>query len=150
MEQSLLIMKSFFIGLYNLWYFRKVIWNFRHWDYQFNLELLTASLKYTVKGTKKRGRRTKYISEMESVILMLEKVKSDKFIKEAERHVGYECKGFTFLEEVHGKDYVELKPRLGNDPEKSKEVIVLANKLEADNWNNLWDSIKTNMQKWWD
>ena len=34
-------------GLYNFWYFRKEIWEFRNWDYGYNMDLLFKSLEAT-------------------------------------------------------------------------------------------------------
>lgn len=40
-------MKNIIIGIKNLWKFRKVVWDFRPYDYSFNLDLLIESLKLT-------------------------------------------------------------------------------------------------------
>lgn len=147
-------MKNILTGLYNFWYFRKVVWNFRWWDYTYNLRLFQESLKYTareleLKGT--HGSAKEDAADIRNVIHLLEKVKSDKFIEDAERIVGYELKGFDFEEtEMNGKTVYRLVDKSDTDKEKSREVCRLSDELEENNWNMIWDEIKSKMRRWWD
>lgn len=149
-------MKQFFdnikTGIYNFWFFRKVIWNFRWWDYSFNLDILERSIESTVEGTETKGNHkdpSEKIKDMRRVIYLLKKVRSDEFIKEAEDEVGYELKGFD-IKEVPGKEYFELVDVVGTDKIKSKKVIDLARKLEEENWSEIWKIIGGKMRNWWD
>lgn len=145
-------MKSILTGLYNFWFFRKVIWNFRWWDYSFNLELFSKSLEYTSNETELKGNHTsveEFSRDMRRVIYLLNKVRSDEFIKEAEDEIGYELKGFDFRPLENGKGY-ELVDAGGTDKMKSKKVNNLARKLEEENWQEIWKIIDGKMRNWWD
>ena len=139
-------MKQFFTGIYNLWYFRKVIWNFRWWDYVHNIELLQKSFEYSAKHTRRHGcseNHEQTADEMELFVELLDKVRTANFINQAEKIVGYELKNWEIID---GK----LIKSLSDARSKEREVLDMANKLETDNWNNIWQLAKMHMQTWWD
>lgn len=149
-------MKTFFkniaTGIYNFWFFRKVIWNFRWWDYSFNLELFSKSLEYTSNETELGGNHTSVeesVKDMRRVIHLLKKVRSDEFITEAEDEIGYELKGFDFRPLENGKGY-ELIDAVGTDKKKARKVCELSQKLEEENWREIWKIIDGKMRNWWD
>lgn len=149
-------MKQFFkniaTGLYNFWFFRKVIWNFRWYDYSYNLDLFQRSIQYTCLETETKGTHKSLeesVHDMRRVIWLLEKVRSDEFITEAECIVGYELKGCDCKPLENGKGY-ELVDAVGTDKVKSKKVIDLARKLEEENWQEIWKIIDRKMRNWWD
>jgi len=145
-------MKSILTGIYNLWFFRKVIWNFRWYDWSFNLDLFQRSLQYTCREIETRGTHLSVpesVQDMRRVIWLLEKVRSDEFIKEAEDSVGYELKGFDF-KPLEGKKGYELVDAPGTDKVKSKKVTDLARKLEEENWEEIWKIVDGKMRNWWD
>lgn len=147
-------MKNILTGIYNLWYFRKVVWNFRWWDYTYNLRLFQESLKYTARELETKGchgSAKEDAADIRNVIVLLEKVKTDKFVEEAEQQIGYELKGFDFEEaELNGKPVYKLVVKPDTDKEKSREVCRLSDELEENNWNKIWDEIKLKMRRWWD
>ncbi len=149
-------MKYFFrnirTGIYNFWFFKKVVWNFRWWDYSYNLDLFQRSIQYTYDVTETKGNHkdpSEKIKDMRRVIHLLKKVRSAEFIKEAEDEIGYELKGFNF-KEVPGKKYFELVDAVGTDKVKSKKVTDLARKLEEENWSEIWKIVDGKMRNWWD
>ena len=149
-------MKQFFkdirTGIYNFWFFRKVIWDFRWWDYTFNLELFSKSLEYSAIETAKKGNHEGSLENslnMWKVVDLIEQVKTDVFIDESERQIGYKLKGFD-LEPIEGTDSFRLVDQEGTDKEKSRQVCELSQKLEKENWELIWKKLNDEMQNWWD
>ncbi len=139
-------MKSFLTGIYNLWYFRKVVWNFRWWDYVHNLELLQKSFEYSSDYHKLHGNgeNSQTIStELSLATKMLERVRSHSFIDEAQNELNYTLAPVYIVGNrlQHGEGYDKIK---------EDQVWSRAKELEIDNWNKLWKLLKSKMQTWWD
>lgn len=146
------VFKNIKTGIYNFAFFRKVVWNFRWWDYIFNLGLFSKSLEYSAIETEKKGHLESselQAKQMREVIEYIKKVRSDEFVHEAEKIVGYELIGFDF-EEIPGTDNFRLAHKPGHNEEKSREVIELSRKLEKENWELIWKKLNDEMQGWWD
>lgn len=145
--------KSFFLGLKNFWYFRKEIYEFRWYDYQFNLDLFRKSLEYTADETELKGNtcgKDKMISRMRLVVDLIYNIRSDEFIEQAERENKYVLDSEWYLEKVPGTNYSRMIDGPNHDPEKAKLVIERANQLEQKNWEEIFDILKSDMQSWWD
>lgn len=145
-------MKSFFTGIYNLWYFRKVIWNFRWWDYQFNLDLFEKSWEYTKDGISKKGihlEKNNDVQEIQELLDELKRFNNQPFLEEAEKEIGYKLVGFDF-EKIPGTDLCRMVDNPGKDEEKTKLVLDRCHELEEENWNKIWEICQKNMRGWWD
>jgi hypothetical protein len=131
--------------LKNLWFFRKEIWEFRSWDYSFNLMMLRRSLEKTVNtiefvGHEIQETRTKKVEKMKRAIELLEHIRSDSYIEMAEKELG-ELKRMNW-------DFEELPDRPGfsrlvdndnpDDVNHNRKVYKRADEIEAEEWKELW------------
>lgn len=124
--------------LENLWFFRKQLWEFRSWDYKFNLNLLSRSLEKTVKTIEVHGQevdisRLKKVKKIKRVIQIINSMDEFTYIEKAEKELG-ELKN---LDGWRGdrEDTPEEKEHNG-------KVFKLARKIEDDEWNELWTILK--------
>jgi hypothetical protein len=129
----------------NLWFFRKELWNFRSWDYSFNLSLLSRSLEKTVNTIEYYGHevdesRMKKVQKMKRVIELLNHIRSDSYIEMAEKELG-EIKHIDWDFEST-KDNPELYQLVDNhteeDVEHNRKVYNRADKIEAEEWKEIW------------
>ncbi len=144
---------KFKTGIYNFWFFAKIIWNFRWWDYTFNLDLFSRSLEYTANKTTKYGNHEgseRTVAQIKELISLIEKVRTGTFIEEAEKTVGYEIDtDWTFLE-IPGRGSYKISNGPSYNKEKENEVFDLSHKLEEANWHLIWKKLDEEMQGWWD
>ena len=150
-------MKQFFkdirTGIYNFWFFRKVIWDFRWWDYTFNLELFSKSLKLTSKMIQEKGTHedsTKKVFEINRVIELIDKVQSADFIEQAEREIGHEIDTDRKFEKIPGKNSYRMIKSRNHNAVLERKVFELSDKLEKENWELIWKKLNNEMQNWWD
>jgi len=115
--------KSFFRGLYNFWYFRKEIWNFRPWDYSFQLRLWRKSLiplrDSILNGYEVRDPRMSKVQAIQEAIDLLDNIIEDDYISVAEGVLG-----IRFLDTTDAKE--------------ARKVIDLSNELADKDWKRLW------------
>jgi len=116
--------RSFFKGLYNFWYFRKEIWNFRDWDYTHQLKLLRRSLiplKDSIQnGYEEEVSRMKKVAAMQEAITLIERIIMDEYITAAEIKLGI--------------DFMDTE-----DHNEAKKVVDLSHKLANQDWKRLWE-----------
>ena len=129
----------------NLWFFRKELWDFRSWDYGFNLMMLRRSLEKTVNtievyGNEVEESRMKKVEKIKRVIELLKNVRSDSYIEMAEKELG-EIKHIDWeFEEVPDKPgYMKLVDK-EDDEEKdhNRKVYKRANEIELEEWREIW------------
>ena len=115
--------RSFFRGLYNFWYFRKEIWNFRGWDYSFQLRLWRKSLiplrDSILNGYEVRDPRMSKVQAIQEAIDLLDNIIEDDYISVAEGVLG-----IRFLDTTDAKE--------------ARKVIDLSNELADKDWKRLW------------
>ena len=115
--------RRFFDSLYNFWYFRKEIWNFRRWDYSCQLRLWRRSLEplrdCLVNGYEVRVPRLKKVAAIEEAIDLIDTILADDYIDRAE-----EVLGISFLDTT--------------DANEASKVVVYANELAQKDWERLW------------
>ena len=115
--------RSFFKGLHNFWYFRKEIWNFREWDYSFQLRLWRRSLiplrDSIQKGDEEEVSRNKKATAILEAIMLIDFILKDDYMTTAEQELG-----ITFLDT--------------KDASEASKVINLSNKLAERDWKRLW------------
>lgn len=129
----------------NLWFFRKALWNFRSWDYGFNLMIFQRSLEKTVGTIEYYGHevdisRMKKVQKMKRVIELLGHVRSDSYIEMAEKELG-EIKHVDWeFEEIPDKPgYSKLLDNENpDDVNHNKEVYKRAEEIEAEEWKEIW------------
>jgi len=117
----------------NLWYFRRELWEFRSWDYTFNLSLLKRSLEKTVHtlefyGQEIESGRMKKVVKIKRVIELIDNVQNGDYIGRAEKKLGELKNSDWFFDER--EDTPEEK-------EHNRKVFDLSHKLEQDEWKEL-------------
>lgn len=128
----------------NLWFFRKSLWEFRSWDYTFNLNLLGRSLEKTVNtieyyGHEVESSRMKKVEKMKRVIELLNHIRSDSYIEMAEKELG-EIKhiDWDFEEVKDSPDYFQLVESDSEEKEHNRNVYNRADEIEKEEWKEIW------------
>jgi len=115
--------RVFIRGLYNFWYFRKEIWNFRPWDYSFQLRLWRKSLiplrNTILNGYEVRDPRMSKVRAIQEAIDLIDDILEDDYISVAEGVLD-----IKFLETT--------------DATEAKKVIDLSIELADKDWKRLW------------
>jgi hypothetical protein len=143
--------------LENIWYFRKQLWSFRSWDYSYNLQILGRSLEKTVNtiehGYEVDKTRLKKVEKMKRVIHLINRIKTENYIDQAELELG-ELKDmdWEFMEtgrttdnplgEKNEKLYEIVKNGNDEDKEHNKKIFQRARDLEDLEWNELWTILR--------
>jgi len=122
----------------NLWYFRKELWEFRGWDYNFNLRLLSRSLQKTAHIMEYHGQeveiyRMRKVNKIKRVVEILESIRESVYIDRAEKELG----------EIKNLDGWRMdREDTHEERQHNRKVFELARKIEDDEWNELWDILK--------
>lgn len=129
----------------NVWFFRKQLWDFRWWDYSFNLDIFRRSLEKTSKELEVRGNeidetRLKKVEKINRVIELLGHIRSDLYIEMAEKELG-ELKRmkFDFEDDPDQPGYYRLVDNENpDDVNHNRKVYRRADEIEAQEWKELW------------
>ena len=121
----------------NVWYFRKVLWRFRSWDYTFNLMMLSKSLEKTAHTLEFHGfeieeTKNKKVEKIKRVIEIINSLNESNYINRAEEQLG----------ELRGVEFWEDKEDTPEDKEHNKKVFDLSSKMEEDEWSELFVILK--------
>ena len=161
--------RSFFKGFHNFWYFRKEIWNYRGWDYSFQLRLLRRSLiplrDSILNGCEEEVSRNKKASAILEAIMLIDFILEDNYMTTAEQALG-----ITFLDTTDASDamkVINLSKELAErdwkrlwkifEGQNHNEYIMLLDRNNIQNqfedghtdvWNQWFDG--TDMRGWWD
>ena len=115
--------RRFFDSLYNFWYFRKEIWNFRGWDYSFQLRLWRKSLvplrDCLVNGYEVHVPRMAKVAAIQEAIELIDAILADDYIDNAEGQLG-----INFLDTTEASE--------------ARKVVEYANELAQKDWQRLW------------
>ena len=122
----------------NLYYFRNELWEFRGWDYSFNLSLFARSLEKTSEvlenyGNEVESSKNKKVEKIKRVIELIKNSREDQYIHRAEEELG-EVRGLNWL---LGDD--EQSPE---DMEHNRKVYDRAREIEEAEWKEIWDILK--------
>jgi len=122
--------------LENIWFFRKQLWSFRSWDYSYNLQILGRSLEKTVNtiehGYEVDKTRLKKVEKMKRVIHLINRIKTENYIDQAELELG-ELKNVGWFGET--EDTPEER-------EHNKRVFDRSSEIERLEWNELWTILR--------
>ena len=122
----------------NLWFFRKQLWEFRSWDYSYNLKLLGRSLEKTVNTIEFHGQeveisRMKKVAKIKRAIELINSFNEGDYIEKAENVLGE-------LKNLDG--WRNDRDDTPEEKEHNGKVFKLARKIEDDEWNELWDILR--------
>jgi hypothetical protein len=133
----------------NLWFFRKELFEYRRWDYTFNLNLLRRSLEGTVdyieiKGWEVDSSRLKKVAKMRRAIEILNNIDTHPYIEMAESKLGKLSKmNFEFEPSPDNPEMYQLKDIESEDERKhNRSIYDLSDQLENDEWNELWTILR--------
>jgi predicted P-loop ATPase/GTPase len=115
--------REFFVGFRNFWYFRKEIWNFRGWDYTFQLRLWRKSLiplrDSILNGYEVRDTRLMKVEAIQEAIDLMDRIIDDVYMDIAEAELGIEFSD-------------------NNSATEAMKVINRSNELAERDWKRLW------------
>lgn len=159
----------------NVWFFRKELWNFRGWDYSYNLQLFARSLEGTSNllefhGNEVEKTRTKKVGKIKRAIYLLHRIRTEEYILDAEKELGelkntdffsledtneereHNRKVFDRATELENMEYEELWQILkGQDKKEFDEIyknLSDEEKKNFDHWENWYDG--SGIKNWWD
>jgi hypothetical protein len=161
--------------LKNIWFFRRVLWCHRDWDYTYSIQALRTSLQiieYNIKnGTEIRETRDKKIQKISRAIQILKNVEEDNYIDQAEAALGKKLITDTLVfekikeegignktEEESINLYQMVNKNTIEEEEHNKQIFELSYKLAEDEWEELWEIFKggntkefdgSDMRGWW-
>jgi hypothetical protein len=139
----------------NFWYFRKHLWEFRSWDYGYNLQLFAASLERTANFVEVHGMeidesRLKKVAKMRRAAEIMKNVSERDYLELAEKESGTELilRNWNFkpiddkLDE-DGKPYYEMiSDESDDDKEHNRKIYRLSEEIEKREWNELISILK--------
>lgn len=133
----------------NVWLFRKLLWNYRWWDYRFMLEGMKISLddmapKFEADGMEVDISRMKKVAMMKRASEIIGNFMEDNFIEQAETELGklpdYDLE-FEDVEDRPGSSRLvdKLTPE---EKEQERKVFDRARELEKLQWIELFSVLK--------
>lgn len=145
----------------NVWFFRKELWDFKGWDYSYNLQLFARSLESTSDllenyGNEVEKTRNKKVGKIKRAIYLLHRIRTDEYISDAEKELG-ELKNTDFFsredtneEREHNRKVFERATELENmEYEELWQILKGQDKKEFDEiYKNLSDEEKKNYNHW--
>ena len=170
-------MKKFIQSLKNFWTFRKVIWNFRWWDYSFTMDMLKVCLKEMSDNLETKGHevdvpRLKKVAKMRRAIEIINNLRGIEHIEMAEKELGELFnQPFEFKPSESRPDSFELVDNLTpEEKEHNNKIYTRVHDIEQEEWEELWEIFKgqdnskyipyieewddwfdgTGMRSWWD
>ena len=138
-------MKKFIKSLKNFWTFRKVIWNFRWWDYSFTTDVLKVCLKEMSDNLETKGLeidvpRLKKVYQMRRAIEIMDKIKGVEYVEMAEKEIGeLHIRPIQFKDsESHPGCYELVDDLTPEQKEHNKKIYDRADEIEEKEWEELW------------
>ncbi len=138
----------------NLWRFRKEMWEFRPWDYNFNIKMWRTSLFELCEYIDKKGleaneTRRKKVYYMRRAIHLMDLIISNNFSEIAEKRLEYKYE-FSHPElesyiDKNGKKYFTIK-NYENDEvrRKNRKLFEEEIMIERETWLELFEILKGN------
>jgi hypothetical protein len=137
----------------NIWLFRKELFKFRWYDYNYTLEMFSRSISIMENGIDKKSHevlesKNLKLNQMRRAIEILNNLKEFNYIEKAEKEMG-KLKDIDIFTDNNDPNDIEYNNRIYNRAEKLQEI----------EWNELWDIIKgtnklehdgTDIRSWWD
>lgn len=125
-------------GIKNIFFFWRVIWNYRSWDSSFQMRILARSLEplaHTLEyhGMEVDGPRLKKVAKIKRAIEILNRQAEDDYIDLAEKELGYEV---NTEYGIFGSKNEEGEP--AEIKEANRKIFDLSRELEEKEWKELW------------
>lgn len=130
----------------NFWFFRKNLWEFRGWDYSFNLSLLARSLEKTSSvlenGHEVDITRLKKVEKIKRVIQIINDMRESVYITKAENELGELIINDWGFEPVDGGGYTIVDNETLEQKEHNRKVFERARQIEENENEELWTILK--------
>lgn len=141
----------------NQFIYRNTIINVRPWDFSYLFEFLLPFL-IQLRDTMESGYEAEHslqpkLKNIQTVIDILKhRQDSDYYDNMAEKVLGITRTNYPFeTEKIEGKELWRLIDRRTDEEKKDdREIMLLSNQLEQNEWNEMWDIIKKDSQRWAD
>lgn len=128
-------------GVYNIFYFWRVVWNFRPWGYHGQLSLWEKSmprLRDSIKnGNEIRQSADKKVAQMDKLIEIISRLNEDYYIKYAEEQLGH---GVDTSYGIFGNKPADEEPQEIKD--KNRAIFNLSHELEEKDWEDFFRILK--------
>jgi hypothetical protein len=137
----------------NLWRFRKEIWMYRDWDYNFTLKMWRSSLFHLCEYIDKKGleideTRMKKVYYMKRALFLMDCIINGNFVDHAEKELGYELSKVPFEFEPIEREgetwYALIDNKTPEEKEKDENIYNRANLIEKETWGELMDILEGN------
>jgi hypothetical protein len=128
----------------NIWRFRKELYQHQWWDYTFTLQMLHRSLSIMVDKLEKDGievesHRSKKVTKIRRAIQILKSKIDGDYIGRAESKLGEIPSRPMEFEKIKGSDtYRMIDNNTSAEKKHITKVYAYANKLEEQEWKELW------------
>lgn len=122
-------------GFKNIVKFLPVIWRYRHWDFEYILDILIKTLEIHKNGILQYGIA----------------INTDKVAKEIEDSI-QDIKSYLKYSENFEKENQDLLYKIKNseNDDAVREYFSKLSEFEKEKWDNIFDNLKKNMRNWWD
>ena len=134
----------------NIWLFRKSLWRFQWWDYNFTLDMLKDSLKIMSDNIETKGKevdssRMKKVKKMRRAIEIIENFSHGlKHLEMAENELGpLVIKDWEFEDVEGNSQYKRLVENLTpEERDNNRRIYARAREIEEAEWIELWEIFK--------
>jgi hypothetical protein len=137
----------------NFWRFKKELWRYREWDYNFVLKMWRTSLFYLCEYIDKEGleineTRIKKVYYMKRALFLMDCIINDTFVEAAEKELGYELSPASFEFEPIERNgetwYSLINNKTPEEQEKDTQINNRADLIEKETWGELMDILEGN------
>lgn len=131
--------------------FFKVIWNFRGWDYSYNLEIIKKSLEITIESNKNAKvthiGQDDSIKQMERAVELLNNIIDDNY---AEKFGYIYSNNALIFNKIEGSDKYSVDFNIPKDIEEhNRNAIKLGDEQYEKEWAELFTLLKNHLREWW-
>lgn len=124
----------------NIWKFRKELWEYTWWDYQFMLMFMRKcthdmAVNFERKGWEIEETKKKKVDKMLRAAIIMDNFIESKHLELAEKQLGLEYNSDWDIDEdgmLSFKDTPEQK-------KNNRKISLLSDKLQEQEWNELWE-----------
>ena len=128
----------------NIWRFRKELYQHQWWDYNFTLQMMYRSLSIMVTRLEKDGieidsHRLKKVNAIKRALIILKSKIDGDYIERAELEYGeIHSRPFQFKPIENSNSYRMVDDDTPAEKKHRTKIYAYANKLEEDEWKELW------------
>lgn len=152
----------------NIWFFRKELYEFRSWDYTYNLQFLKRTLERTLicleNGNEVEESRLVKVNKIKRAVELLNNKITDNYIEQSEKILDFKLAHKFHWNELANGNFEMIDELSVEQKQKNMDIYELSQKIEEEQWEELWSIIKgsdeivlvdneevydTGMRGWW-